>query len=205
HITWPSALECLQKQLESEVHVGGKTAIELLGKAQYLKMKETNIVLLSNKKEALPLWMKNYDWKVTLNFKVKNLFEPGLLFGEKLNGFTNLRTDKASIVISSPERAFLEYLDDLPDESSYAEAKEIMENMISMRPSMIQHLLENCRSLKVKRLFLHFGEKVNHPWFKKLNLKKIDIGSGKRVVFKNGVVDKKYLITVPRDESYEEV
>ena len=51
----------------------------------------------------------------------------------------------------------------------------------------------------------NFAEKINHPWFKKLNLGKIDLGSGKRVVFENGILDKKYNITVPKDESYEEI
>ncbi len=203
-VTWDAALDCLQSQLKSEVHVGGKSALELAGRAQYLKMKETTVVLLSNKKEALPVWIRKYNWKVKLDYKVKNIFKSNLDFGEKLNGFTVIDTDRASIVVSSPERAYLEYLDDLPKLSSYTEAKEIMENMISIRSSMIQHLLENCTSLKVKRLFLHFAEKVNHPWFKKLNLEKIDLGNGKRVIFKNGVLDKKYNITVPKDESYYE-
>lgn len=204
-VTWASALECIQKQLKSEVHVGGKTAIEFAGKAQYLKMKETNVVVLSIKKEALPSWMKKYDWNVRLDFKVKNLFDSKLAFGEKINGFTTIETEKASIIVSSPERAYLEYLDELPKHASYTEAREVMENMISLRSSMLQHLLENCTSLKVKRLFLHLAEKINHPWFKKLNLEKIDLGSGKRVIFENGVLDKKYNITVPKDDSYEEV
>jgi len=204
-VTWASALECLQKQLKSEVHIGGKTAIEFAGKAQYLKMKETSVVVLSNKKEALPVWMKKYNWNVKLDLKVKNIFKENLTFGEKSNGFTTLDIDKASIIVSSPERGYLEYLDELPKHTSYTEAREVMENMISLRASMVQHLLENCTSIKVKRLFLHFSEKINHPWFKKLNLKKIDLGSGKRVVFENGVLDKKYNITVPKDKSYEEV
>ncbi len=204
-VTWVAALECLQKQLKSEVYVGGKTAIEFAGKAQYLKMKETNVVILSSQKKTLPTWMKKHNWNVKLDFKVKNLFKSNLAFGEKANGFTVFDTDKATIIISSAERAYLEYLDELPKSASYAEAKEIMENMISLRPLMVQHLLENCTSLKVKRLFLHFAEKINHPWFKKLNLKKIDLGSGKRVIFENGVLDKKYNITVLKDASYEEV
>jgi len=80
-----------------------------------------------------------------------------------------------------------------------------MENLISIRPNVIQILLESCTSLKVKRMFLHFAEKVNHPWFKKLDLKKIELGSGKRVIFQNGVLDKKYNITVPKDEKNEAV
>lgn len=204
-VTWASALECLQKELKSEVHVGGKSAIEFAGKAQYLKMKEVSIVLLSNKKEVLPLWMKKFDWDIKLDFKVKNLFNSNLAFAEKANGFVDVDTQKASVVASGAERAYLEYLDELPKFSSYEEAKEIMENMISLRASILQHLLENCTSLKVKRLFLHMAEKINHPWFKKLSLEKIDLGGGKRVIFKNGILDKKYNITVPKDDSYEEV
>lgn len=203
-IAWAAAIECLQKQLRTEVYIGGRTAIEFAGKAQYLKMKEINVVVLSNKKETLPAWVKRNDWNVKLDFKVKNLFEANLAFGEKSNGFTVVNTDKASIIVSSPERAYLEFLDDLPKSAPYSEAKEIMENLISLRPGMVQHLLENCTSLKVKRLFLHFAERVNHPWFKKLNVERIELGSGKRVIFKNGVLDKKYLITVPMDESHEE-
>ncbi len=204
-VTWASALECIQNQLKTEVHVGGKSAIEFAGKAQYLKMKETNVILLSSKKEALPAWMKKYNWNVRLDFEVKNLFKSDLSFGEKSNGFTLIDTDKATIIVSSPERAYLEYLDELPKSASYTEAKEIMENMISLRPLLVQHLLENCTSLKVKRLFMHFSEKINHPWFKKLKLEKIALGIGKRVLFENGVLDKKYNITVPKDEPYEEV
>ena len=194
-VTWAAGIECLQKQLKSEVYVGGKTAIEFTGKAQYLKMKETSVVILSNRKEALPAWMRKHNWNVNLEFKVKNLFKPNLAFGEKSNGFTVIDTDKVSIIASALERAYLEYLDELSKSASYTEAKEIMENMISLRPTIIQHLLENCTSLKVKRLFLHFAEKISHPWFKKLNVEKVALGSGKRVIFENGVLDKKYNIT----------
>jgi hypothetical protein len=34
-----------------------------------------------------------------------------------------------------------------------------------------------------------------------LDLEQIDTGKGKRVVISNGVLDKKYLITVPREGS----
>jgi hypothetical protein len=43
------------------------------------------------------------------------------------------------------------------------------------------------------------AEKSQHQWFKELELNKISLGSGKRVIVKNGVLDKKYQITVPRE------
>ena len=58
--------------------------------------------------------------------------------------------------------------------------------------------MEKCESVKVKRVLLYLAEKLQLPFLKKINLKKIDLGKGKRVVCKSGVFDPKYSITVPR-------
>ncbi len=42
------------------------------------------------------------------------------------------------------------------------------------------------------------AERVNHPWFKRLILKNVSLGSGKRVVVPHGVLETKYNITIPR-------
>ncbi|MBT6120737.1 hypothetical protein HOH45_04630 [bacterium] len=39
------------------------------------------------------------------------------------------------------------------------------------------------------------------PWFSKLDLEKISLGSGKRQVVEGGRLDKKYQITGPKDSS----
>jgi hypothetical protein len=59
--------------------------------------------------------------------------------------------------------------------------------------------LESCASIKVKRLFLFLAEKANHSWVKHLNIEKIDLGSGKRSIVKNGVYNPKFKITVPAE------
>lgn len=204
-VNWSSALECIQTQLKLHVHVGGKSALELLGKAQYLKLNETEVLLYGNKKAGLPSWMKKYSWKIKLKYQTKKLFSDDLEFGAKKSGFTEIEVERNTIVVSAAERAFLEYLDELPQKYSYREAQDILENLISLRSAVLQNLLQSCTSLKVKRLFLHLAEKVRHSWFEKLDLSKIELGSGKRVIFTNGVLDKKYNITVPKDDSYEEV
>ena len=86
----------------------------------------------------------------------------------------------------------------VPNEQSFEEAYEIMEGLTTLRPKLVQRLLEECKSVKVRRLFLFMAESSNHDWVKELNVEKIDLGSGKRVIVKNGVLDKKYKITVPR-------
>jgi tRNA-binding EMAP/Myf-like protein len=60
-------------------------------------------------------------------------------------------------------------------------------------------LLENCNSIKVKRLFLFLAESYQHPWLKKINRAKIDLGQGKRVIVKGGKLDSKYQITVTNE------
>jgi tRNA-binding EMAP/Myf-like protein len=46
---------------------------------------------------------------------------------------------------------------------------------------------------------MFIAEKSNHPWAEKIDLSDVNFGQGKRQIIQNGVLDKKYLITVPRD------
>ena len=43
-------------------------------------------------------------------------------------------------------------------------------------------LLESCSSVKIKRLFMHAAEQLNHPWLSRLDLSNVDFGSGKRTI-----------------------
>ncbi len=199
-VNWFGALNALQKQLLSSIHVGGRSALELLGKAQYIPLHQSQITLLGQNNITIPkwFWLTSSDTKIQFSFK--NLFiEPKTSFGQSQYGFTEFTDNAVTILISTPERAFLEYLDDVPKKYSYTEAVEILENLPSLRIVLLQKLLENCNSVKVNRLFLHLAEKVNHGWLSKVDISKIELGKGKRVIFKNGKFDPKYQITIPKD------
>ena len=43
------------------------------------------------------------------------------------------------------------------------------------------------------------AEKLKHPWLDFADLSKVDLGSGKRSLVKNGVYIDKYKITVPKE------
>lgn len=202
-LDWTSALACLQHDLKLPIHLGGKSALELLGKAQYIPLNQKSLLTLGDEKQNLPPWLKTYAWDVKLEYRIKKLFLNKNL-NSKNFGLTERDFGQNKIILAAAERAYLEYLDDAPKRSSYRESVDLLENLPTLRPNLLQTLLENCNSIKVKRLFLHIGEKVNHPWFKKLNLKSLNLGTGKRVIFKNGVLDKKYNITIPKDDSYVE-
>jgi len=117
-------------------------------------------------------------------------------------------TDKAmggwSVRLSAPERAMMELLYLVPGRESFAEASLLMEGLTTLRPQLTQSLLEQCRSVKVKRLFMHLAEHHNHPWVKRLDLSKVDFGKGKRMLVKGGRFDAKYRITVPAPDFDQE-
>lgn len=203
-VEWSAGLLALQKQLELPIHVGGRSALDLLGRGQYLQLGKTTIALYGPSKTYLPTWFKRYSWSANITYQQSNLFEESReLFGSRELGYTAKELGKHEVVISSAERAILEYLDTLPSQGTYQEALELMENLPSLRPQVLQKLLETCKSLKVKRLFFHFAEKVNHQWLNKLQASKVNLGSGKRVIFKGGRLDLKYLITVPGESNEE--
>ena len=99
----------------------------------------------------------------------------------------------------SKERAVLELLDELPKHESFHQVDALMEGMGDLSPRRLQTLLEVCASVKVKRLFLFFADRHRHAWLSRLDMSRIDLGAGKRVLVKGGRLDPHYNITVPSD------
>ena len=100
---------------------------------------------------------------------------------------------------SSPERAILEALDDLPHHASFDNLDKIFEGLVTLRPKQLMALLMRCRSVKVRRLFFVFSDRHRHPWRKHLDASKIDFGSGPRALVKGGRVHSAYRIYVPKN------
>ncbi len=195
NVSWEAALNAIQKQLKSPVHIGAKSALEIKGGGHYLKLgRYFKMFLFSYTTTCnLPKWFYDQNWKLRFMLIKTNLFPEGFEVGhtkEEMKGF--------EVVLSSKERAIFELLYLIPKHQTWNEADLIFENLVSLRPKEIQILLEKCSSIKVKRMFLFFAERHNHQWFKKLDLKKIDLGSGDRLIHKKGKLDKKYRITVPK-------
>jgi hypothetical protein len=86
-------------------------------------------------------------------------------------------SDLYSPWVSEPERALLEMLDDIPHRQSRDEATKIMEPLYTLRPEVLQGLLEACTRIKVKRLFFALAEEQNLPVLQKLDLSRIDFGA----------------------------
>lgn len=187
----------LQQQLHLPVHVGGRSALVIKGYGHYSRVEGETFYLFAPSGTRLPKWFTKYDCGVDVLFKATNLFSHSVQ-----GSFSQYKHKDFSIKISAPERAAIEMLYYVPSHQGFNEAMRIMEGLMTLRPIQVQQLLENCQSVKVKRLFLFMSEKFELPWVEKLKLDKIDTGSGKRVIVNNGVLDKKYLITVPKESSY---
>ena len=195
--TYQGALFALQQQSDSNIHLGGKTALSLLGKAHYLELSTKQITLFGGSEEKLPAWFSKYDWGVKVNY-FSSSFLP-----QKL-GLQTLEQGAFSLLVSNPERALMECLYLTPKKQELVECYEIMESLNNLRPKQVQELLEACTSIKVKRLFLYMAEKAGHDWFNYLGLENIDLGKGKRSLVKDGIYISKYRITVPKTlENYE--
>jgi hypothetical protein len=103
------------------------------------------------------------------------------------------------LTLSSPERAILELLDEVPQRETFHQADMLMEGLRTLSPKRLQKLLVDCRSVKVKRLFLCFAERHKYAWLKQLRRDEIDLGTGKRMLQRGGRLDPKFDITVPEN------
>ena len=191
-VDYLGGLYALQNQANLSIHVGGRTALSLLGRGQYLNFSEGRAVLIGGKKEKLPSWFKKKNWEAKIDF-YSTAFLPQDL------GLMDLSRGSFSVKISNPARAMLECLYLTPNHQELFECYELMEGLYNLDPKSVQELLENCSSVKVKRLFLYLGEKLNHPWLEFLEKSKINLGSGNRSLVENGVYVAKYKITVPEE------
>lgn len=195
-VDWTGGVFTLQNQLNFKIHVAAKTALEMQGHAHFIPLGVGQVVWLyqsPKEKRSLPEWMVNFfDKTVKIQVRKRNLFKRD----EKL-GLIEKNFDHYTVLISSRERAIMEYLDLAPGQESFSQGIYLMEGLLTLRPKVVQTLLENCVSVKVKRLFMYLAEKENLPWFKKLNLSKIDLGSGKRMIADGGIFNSKYNISVP--------
>jgi len=199
-VDWPGALYALQSQLGLEVHAGGKTALELKGYGHYSPEGKRTLFLYTQPGIILPVWFSGERFGISVVLTRTSLFP-----ANSREGFSEWKEREFSIRLSSPERAAMEMLYLIPEKVGFDEALLIMENLVTLRPEIVQKLLEICRFVKVKRLFMYMAEKHNHPWVGKLDLSRIDFGRGKRRIVFGGKLDPKYQITVPKNRGKETV
>lgn len=189
-VDWPGAVHALQSQLSLDLHPGGITAIELRGYSHYVAFAGRAVVLFGKPGTKLPAWFVDHSWSRTVTLVTTGVFSNG----DKAT--SPLQFDEVDLDVATLEQAAFEVMYLIPKRQSYEEAVQVMESLTSLRPQVVQQLLENCTSVKTKRLFMHVAERLNHPWLKRLDLSKIDFGSGRRTIHPGGRLDNKYNLVV---------
>jgi len=194
-VDWFGGLYALQTQLNLNVYAGGATALSLKGLGHYLALGDKAVVsLFSERGDRPPAWFIRHAWDVRLQFH-----NPRLFTSSQPASFTEVTHGEFSVRVSAPERAMLEVLHLATTNEAIVHAVDLMSGLSTLRPQVLQPLLEACRSVKVKRLFLWAAESAGHPWFGRLAPERLELGKGKRSLYRGGRFHPKYQITVPKE------
>ena len=189
--TWQGALHALQAQDGLAVHVGGLTALAAQGVAQFARLGRGHVWLFSQPGVRPPLWFRRYRWPEKVTHVTSKFLPAGAAVRARdFGGF--------SVVSSAPERAILECLLLAPERMDLVEIYGLLENLRTLRPQVMQSLLEACSSVKVKRLFMFMAERAGLPVVAKLARGRVDLGKGARSIVPKGAYVAKYEIVVPR-------
>ena len=149
--------------------------------------------LFADKTNKLPSWLLKGEWDMTVKYMTTSFL------GDELFGVETMSINQHDLLVSSPERAILECLN-LPEaSSSLLDIYYIMEGLTTLRPKLVQTLLEACTSQKVKRLFLYMAEKAGHSWYKALKLENVNLGTSRFMITPIGKYINKYNMTISKE------
>ena len=171
-LCWEGVITSLQYLLGYPLIVGGETALELHGHRHYKSPKPLNWIHLYGSK-APPGWIYKLDLDKKFVFhKIKHLF-PGEEYSLTKQKFGDWDSDKKCfarpivlpeqtkekgwcdkqmpLIVSTPARAALEHVDEIPERERFDEVGYILEKLSWwLDPKAVEQLLAQCRSIKVK-------------------------------------------------------
>jgi len=172
----PSLL-VLERQIAG-LHVGGKTALEWYGVRHYVSQQAV-LHLYGWVTARLPGWFVQH---FPAEYHRKRLFDET---PEKMLGVNRFENRDGAPLVSTPERALLELLDEVGVRQPLQEAKEIVEGTYSLRAEVLMDLLKHCTSVKTVRLCLALGRELSLPWAGKLDAAALPKGSARPWISKS--------------------
>lgn len=179
-----AALVAVSERTGNAAHLGGRSALAKRGFLHFVPFGQQPATIFLCRGTRLPAWFSgHYAGRCIV---IRTNFLPADIGVEKEDGCP----------VSSPERAFLEFLHGVPAKQSLAEAFQILETMRTLRPRLLNDLLAACGSVKVKRLFFLLADDLKPQWLGRVKAEDFDLGSGCRVVDKDGAFDAKHNLVV---------
>lgn len=150
------SIKVLERHLPG-LHVGGKTALAWRGIRHNVGPRE-RLELWGNLPGRLPAWFKQ---RFPGRYVARKLFDASLAPGF---GLQPLPETPNGPLVSVPERALLELLNEVGARQGIEEAKNIMEGVRSPRLDVLGTLLQHCPRVKVVRLCAQWAEELNLEW-----------------------------------------
>lgn len=193
-LKWEHVVYSLQA-LGYPVHVGGRSALELVGFAHYLPLGEGRRVALYGVGHW-PMWVKHLAEAYRLERHNSKLFialPEGAMTARPFGHWD------WPIQYATPELAFLELFAEIKTVTDFRAADKLFETAATLRPALVRVLLLACTHVKAKRLLLWFSARHQHPWYSVLDSTGVDLGRSKRMIIRGGVLNRQLQITVPRD------
>lgn len=201
---WKIPVLSAQWIMHYSFHVAATTALELHGYSHYLRLSGPGKLYVHG---TVPTWLSR------LALEAELVHRQGSLFGDETLGVENTDfsiEDTNSPELgespwlwpmrqSSPERALLETLDEVPRHETFHLMDVMFQSMTNVRPTLMMQLLQSCRSIKTKRLFFAFADRHAHAWRKYLNHNDVDLGTGDRMLVEGGKLHPTYRITMPAE------
>jgi hypothetical protein len=171
------SLVLLQQQVAG-LHVGGKTALEWYGVRQYVSQQAV-LHLYGWIAARLPDWFVQH---FPSEYHRKRLFNEK---PEQMPGVGRFENRDGALLVSMPERALLELLDEVGVRQPLQEAREIAEGTYGLRAEVLMDLLKRCTSVKTVRLCLLLGRELSLPWAGKLDAAVLPKGSARPWISKS--------------------
>ncbi len=171
------SLVVLERQIDG-LHVGGKTALEWYGVRQYVSQQPA-LHLYGWATARLPDWFSQH---FPGGYHRKRLFSEK---PEQMPGVGPFENRDGAPLVSAPERALLELLDEVGVRQPLQEAREIAEGTYNLRAEVLMELLKRCTSVKTVRLCLRLGRELSLPWVDKLDETALPKGSARAWISKS--------------------
>ena len=197
-VDWRILAISLHRIMGYPVHVGGDTALSEQGIEHYVRFRGYGQVWFYAPR--FPTWVQQVPIAPRLRRRSAAVFtDPGVGLDGAAVGVPEDDILSGELHLSSPERAFLESLDDIIDPLAFNHIDDIIDYTWDFRPDILNTLLLQCRKSYIRRMLCLFGDRHNPPWWAEIDTDSLDLTAGSRVGVESGVPHPRFNIQVPED------
>lgn len=194
-VGWKTCLLSLQHVMGHDVHIGGAVALLTMAyrDRRYHVYRDFPTLVYG---DDFP------DWLELLPFDMSFEIRKNKLFSDPALGIEDAWYEKWlpwgwTLRMSTPERAILESLDELPYSYTFSLLDTMFRSLAPLRTELMANMLRSCRKTEVKRLFFVFGDRYDHAWRKNIDPAEFDLGTGDMTFSRGGTLHPRYRISVP--------